>query len=96
MFVTPGTSRWPETATSGTWTPSVQGGVNCYQTFHRPLLQHERIFLDEFAAVAVAHDKVEVALREQMILNPGHDQGRIPFANFRHDHANGVASLLTK
>src|SRR5438046_1844472 len=32
------------------------------------LLQQERIFLDELAAVAVAHDKVEVALLEQMIL----------------------------
>ena len=44
----------------------------------------------------VAHHKVEVALLEQMILNPRHDQGRVPLADFRHHHADGVAALLTK
>src|SRR5438552_127738 len=73
-----------------------KGRINCYQTLYRPLLQQEWILFDELAAMPVAHHKIEVSLLEQMILNPRHDQGRVSLADFRHHHADGVASLLTK
>src|SRR6266700_2561228 len=66
------------------------------QTFHRALLQKERIFFDELISMTVADHKVEIALLEQMIFNSGHDQRCVPFTDFRHNHADGVTPLLSK
>ncbi len=64
------------------------------QSLHGPLLQKEWIFFNEFIAMPVADHKIEVALLKQMILNSGHDQCRIAFADLRHDHPDRIAALL--
>src|SRR4029077_13489596 len=70
--------------------------INSDQPFHGSLLQDVRIFLDEIVAMAMAHDEIEVAFLEKMVFDAGHYQSRIPFADFRNDHADGITALLAK
>ena len=60
------------------------------------MLQERRVFLNQVGSVAMADDEVEVALLEEVILDPGKYQGGVTFADLGNDHANGEASFLAQ
>ena len=66
------------------------------QALHGALLKEKRAFLNEFTAVTMAHHKVEISLLKEVILNAGHNEGSITFADFWYDDADGVAALCAK
>jgi len=72
------------------------GRVYRDESFHRPLLEEQRIFFEKIASVAVAHNKIKISFLQKMILDSGHDQRSVAFADFRNKNADGVAALLTK
>src|SRR5258708_16061950 len=71
----------------------VPGGIHSYQAVHRSLQEHAWIFVDEIGAVAVAGDKVEVSLLEEIIFDAAHDGSGVPVAHFGDDDADGEAAL---
>ncbi len=60
-------------------------------SFNGSLLQEEWIFLNEVAAVLVAHDKVKIAFLEKMILDPRHHQRRVALPDLGNKDTNGIA-----
>ena len=64
------------------------------KAFNCPLLEEQRIFLDEFVAVAVADHEIKVAFLEQVVFDSGHNEGGVSLADFRNNDADGEAALL--
>src|SRR5207244_3028778 len=93
MLVTPGTSRWPETATSGTSAAPVIAVSTAISPSSARCCRSSG-YSSISSSMPVAHYEIEVALLQQMIFNPGHHQRGVPFADFRHHYADRVASLL--
>ena len=71
----------------------VPGRVDGDQAIHRSLQEHARVFVDQIGAVAVAGDKVEVSLLQEVIFHSAHNGSRIPVAHFRDDDTDGKAAL---
>jgi len=71
----------------------VPGGIHGDEAVHRAFEEHARVFVDQIGAVAVAGDKVEVPLLEEIIFDAAHDGRGIAVAHFGDDDADGEAAL---
>jgi hypothetical protein len=66
------------------------------QPLHRALLEQQRVLLNEFAAVPVAHHEIEVPFLQKQVLDSGHHQRRVALANLGNHDSNREAPLLPK
>src|SRR5258708_26357816 len=71
----------------------VPGGIYGDQAVDRSFQKHAWIFVDEIGAVAVAGDKVEVSLLEEIIFYAAHDRRGVPVTHFGDDDPDGEAAL---
>src|ERR1700687_3347584 len=63
------------------------------QPLNRALLQQPRIFQDQIGPVPMADHKIKIALFQQVVLNAGHYQSGVSFADLRHNHSDGKTPL---
>lgn len=70
----------------------VPGGIDGDEAIHRSFLEHTWVLVDQIGTVAMAGDKVEVTLLQEVIFDAAHDGGGIAVADFGDDDSDGEAA----
>ena len=71
----------------------IPGGVDGDETVDGAFQKHARILVDEIGAMAVAGDKVEIALLQEVIFDAAHDGSGIAVADLGDNDTDGKTAL---